>query len=510
MPDPIHVLPHDAHNAALVANVHPRDWVNPRPTGRYDLVAIGGGTAGLITSLVAASLGARVALIERHLMGGDCLNVGCIPSKALIRAGHIAHEAARASEIGVALGDTARSFGAAMERMRRIRARISREDSAARYRDEFGVDVYLGSARFKAEGTLDVDGQELRFVRAVIATGARATAPPIEGLAQAGYLTNETVFSLTERPHRLAIIGAGPIGCELAQTFQRLGSQVSLLEVAPQILIREDVDAAAIIEAALRREGVELVTDAAIRKVERRGNEKILRLTRAGVQGEIAVDEILVGAGRAPNVENLGLERVGVAFDPRRGVTVDDHLRTTNPRIFAAGDVCMDWKFTHAADAAAKLVVQNALFFGRKRLSQLVMPWCTYTDPEIAHVGLYEREAKERGIEIDTYQVPIERANRAVTDGEEEGFVKIHTRKGRDTILGATIVAAHAGELITPITLAMTEGIGLGKLARIVYPYPTQTEAIRAAAGLYTRTRLTPRVRRFFDLWIRAQRRLAS
>jgi pyruvate/2-oxoglutarate dehydrogenase complex dihydrolipoamide dehydrogenase (E3) component len=281
---------------------------------------------------------------------------------------------------------------------------------------------------------------------------------------------------------------------------------VSLLEKAPQVLVREDPDAAEIVQAALAREGVELVLGASLRRVERRGDEKVLHVARGDREEQIVVDEILVGAGRTPNVEGLGLEKVGVEFNPRRGVEVDDRLRTANKRIFAAGDVCMDWKFTHAADAAAKIAVQNALFLGRKKLSSLVMPWCTYTDPEVAHVGLYERDARERAIEVDTYQVPIAKANRAVTDGEEEGFVKIHVRKGKDEIVGATIVAAHAGEMISEITVAMTNGVGLGALANVIHPYPTQAEAIKAAAGLYTRTRLTPRVKGLFEGWLRFSR----
>jgi mercury(II) reductase len=507
MPKPVNVLPRDPHNEALVANVHPADWVNPTPAGRYNLVVIGAGTAGLITSLIASSLGARVALVERHLMGGDCLNVGCVPSKSVIRAARRVHEARAAEELGLGLPhERLPDFGAAMERMRRIRARISHEDSAARYSEEFGIDVYLGQGHFTGNDSVDVDGTELRFKKAVIATGARAAAPPIEGLAETGYLTNETVFELTERPERLAVIGGGPIGCELAQSFQRLGSRVSLLEKAPQVLVREDPDAAEIVQAALAREGVELVLGASLRRVERRGDEKVLHVARGDREEQIVVDEILVGAGRTPNVEGLGLEKVGVEFNPRRGVEVDDRLRTANKRIFAAGDVCMDWKFTHAADAAAKIAVQNALFLGRKKLSSLVMPWCTYTDPEVAHVGLYERDARERAIEVDTYQVPIAKANRAVTDGEEEGFVKIHVRKGKDEIVGATIVAAHAGEMISEITVAMTNGVGLGALANVIHPYPTQAEAIKAAAGLYTRTRLTPRVKGLFEGWLRFSR----
>jgi len=515
MARPVHVLPRDVHNTELVANVHPPDWTNPTPAGRYNLVVIGAGTAGLITSLIASSLGARVALVERHLMGGDCLNVGCVPSKSVIRAARWAHEARVARDLGLgartgagahAGDETLPDFGAAMERMRRIRARISHEDSAERYSREFGIDVYFGNARFRDSGVVEVDGVPLGFKKAVVATGARASAPPVEGLEQTGYLTNETVFELTERPARLAVIGAGPIGCELAQSFQRLGSRVSLVEAAPQILVREDPDAAQIVQRALERDGVELHCGARIERVERRGAEKVMSLTIEGRRTELVVDEILVGAGRVPNLADLGLESIGVVFDLRRGIQVDDHLRTTNPRVYAAGDVCMDWKFTHAADAAAKIVVQNALFMGRKKLSTLVMPWCTYTDPEIAHVGLYERDARERGIALDTYQVPIARANRAVTDGEEEGLVKIHVRKGSDEILGATIVAAHAGEMISAITLAMTRRIGLGAFTNVIHPYPTQAEAIKAASAYSTRTRLTPRVKRIFEAWMRFSR----
>ena len=501
---PIEVPPHDEHNQRLVANVHPPDWVNPVPDGRYNLVVVGAGTAGLISALIASSLGAKVALIERHLMGGDCLNVGCVPSKALIRAARRTHEARAAAALGLRLPEgQLPDFGAAMERLREIRARISHEDSAARYTEEFGIDVYLGEARFTGRDTVDVDGAELRFKKAVIATGARAAAPPIPGLAETGYLDNETVFSLTERPARLAVIGAGPIGCEMAQTFQRLGSRVTVLEQAGQILGREDRDAAKILEQAFAREDIRVLLECRIRKVENKGDEKVLHVTGPfEVEEQIVVDEILVGAGRAPNVQNLGLESAGVEFDERLGVTVDDNLRTTNRRIFAAGDVCMAWKFTHAADAAAKIVVQNALFLGRKKLSKLVMPWCTYTDPEVAHVGLHPREAEMRGIQVDTYQVPISKANRAVIDGEDEGFVKIHVKKGGDQIVGATIVAGHAGEMISEITLAMMKGVGLGAFTDVIHPYPTQAEAIKAVAGLYTRTRLTPFVKRLFDRWM--------
>ena len=508
----IQIAPADVHNQRLVSNVHPPDWKNPEPDGRYHLVVIGAGTAGLITSLVAAGLGAKVALVERHLMGGDCLNVGCVPSKAVIRSARRLHEARQNGFLGLDVpGDFGPDFAAAMERMREIRARISDEDSAARYSEEFGVEVFLGDARFTGPDTIDVGGTALEFAKAVVATGARATAPPIPGLAEAGFLDNETVFSLTERPRRLAVIGAGPIGCELAQSFQRLGSQVTIFERMDQILTREDPDAAQIVQDQFERDGVRMVFGCDLERVEVRGAEKILHLSCPQLgQTEEAVDEILVGAGRAPNVEGMGLEEAGVEFDPRLGIRVDDNLRTTRPRIYAAGDCCMQWKFTHAADAAAKIVVQNALFsfgpFGKKKLSDLVMPWCTYTDPEIAHVGLYERDAREQGIEIDSYEVPMTAANRAVTDGEEDGFVKVHVRKGTDQIVGGAIVASHAGDLITQLTLAITQKIGLGAFGNVIYPYPTHGEAIKRTAGLFTRTRLTPAVKRLFDFILKLRR----
>ena len=508
----IKMEPQDEWNRLLIDNVHPPTWQNPTPNGRYNLVVLGAGTGGLITALVASSLGARVALIERHLMGGDCLNVGCVPSKALIRGAQIVHEAREARQFGMPASDTdLGDFGEVMRRMREIRARISKEDSAERYSEEFGIDIYLGEASFAGEGHIKVGDQVLEYKKAVIATGARAVAPPIEGLADAGYLDNETVFSLTERPRRIAVIGAGPIGCELAQSFQRLGSEVHILERMDQVLTREDPDAARIVQNELVKEGVEMIFECAINRIERRGDERVIYLTcPAKGTRELIVDEILVGAGRAPNVENMGLEAVGVAYDVQKGVEVDDSLRTSNKRIWAVGDVCMEWKFTHAADAAAKIVVQNALFavgpLGRKKLSDLVMPWCTYTSPEIAHVGLYERDAAERSIEIDTYQVSIAEANRAVTDGQEEGLVKVHVKKGSDEIVGATVVTAHAGDLITQFTMAIQNGIGLGAFTNIIYPYPTQGEAIKRAAGAYTRTRLTPRVKRLFETWLSWQR----
>ena len=503
------LTPLDEHNRTLIGNVGPEDWVNPGPSGRHNLVVIGAGSAGLITSAIAAGLGAKVALVEAHHLGGDCLNVGCVPSKGVIRASRMVAEARRAAkELGLPLADDATpDFGLVMQRMRRIRAQISSEDAATRYRDELGVDVYLGQARFLDSRTLKVGDRKLRFKRAVIATGARAARPTIPGLEETGFRTNESVFNLTERPRRLGVIGAGPIGCELAQAFQRLGCDVTILHADPHMLPREDADAAAVLEQRFAEEGVRRVDACEIESVERRPDGRAIHFRHPdGRKETLVVDEILVGVGRAPNVSGLGLEAAGVAFDERRGVHVDDHLRTTNRRIFAAGDVCMNWKFTHAADAAAKIAVRNALFLPTAKLSDLVMPWCTYTDPEIAHVGLYEHEARERGIEVDTFQIPLAEVNRAVTDGEDEGFVKIHTEKGKDRIAGATIVAAHAGEMISELTLAMVHGVGLGKLLDVIHPYPTQAEGIKRAAGAWVRTRLTPLAAGALRRWMALRR----
>jgi len=443
-----------------------------------------------------------VALIERELMGGDCLNVGCVPSKALLRAARAWADVSTAGAYGVRVPPGARvDFAAVMERMRRLRARISATDAAARYRD-MGVDVFLGAGRFTGRDTVEVGGVTLRFRKAVIAAGARATAPPIPGLAEVGYLTNETVFSLTALPRRLAVIGAGPVGCELSQAFARFGAQVTLLEAAPRILPREDRDAAAIVEGALREDGVRIVTGVTIARVERGAGGTMLRLGGEPA-GPLVVDLILVGAGRAPNVEELGLEAAGVVADAATGVRVDDHLRTTNRRVFAAGDVCSALRFTHHADFQARIVIRNALFFGRARAGALTVPWCTYTDPEIAHVGLDESEAAARGIRVRTLVQDLADVDRAVLDGDERGFVKVHVRRGSDRIVGATVVARHAGEMLPELTLAVAHGLGLAKIAETIHTYPTQAEAIRKLGDAWNRARLTPRVRRALRAWLR-------
>ena len=493
------VSPPDAFSRKLLHAVHPADWTNPEPPPRYHVVVIGGGTAGLVCAAGAAGLGARVALAERDLLGGDCLNVGCVPSKALLAAARAAASARTAARFGVRTGDVVVDFPAVMERMRRLRSDLSGHDSAARFRG-LGVDVYLGEGRFTGPDAVEVGGKTLHFRRAVLATGARAAKPDIPGLEEIGYLTNETVFNLTELPRRLAVVGAGPIGCELAQAFARFGSEVFLLGRQPTVLPREDAEATAIAARALERDGVKVLLGVRTVRAEKAGDDRVIHLSDGR---EVRADAVLVGVGRAPNVEGLGLEAAGVEYDPKKGVIVDDCLRTTNPRVYAAGDVCSRYQFTHAADAMARIVIPNALFYGRARVSNLVIPWCTYTDPEVAHVGLYEHEARAKGIEVQAFVQEMRDVDRAVLDGHTEGFVKVLVRKGTDRIVGATIVAAHAGEMISELTLAMVARRGLGALRRTIHPYPTQAEALRKVADAYNRTRLTPFVKGLFARWFR-------
>ena len=499
------LLAHDAHDQQLLANVHPADWVNPTPTKRYNLVVVGAGTAGLVSAVGAAGLGAKVAIVEKNLLGGDCLNVGCVPSKALIRCARVAAEVRDAGQFGVRVPEGWNvDFPAIMERMRKLRASISPADSVQRLTN-LGIDVFLGQAEFIDESSLKVGDSTLSFAKAIIATGARAKIPNIPGLDEAGFLTNETLFNLTELPKRFAVLGGGPIGCEMAQAFRRFGSEVTLINDVSRILSHDDAKAATLVMQAFDHDGVTVLNNTKLTRVEFRNGTKILHLETGSHTRTIECDAILVGVGRQPNIEGMNLEKANVQFN-EHGIDVSDTLRSSNPNIFAAGDVASKYKFTHAADAMARIAIANSLFNvplkGMKKVSDLIIPWCTYTDPEVAHVGLTEAEAEKQNIAVRKFTTELKDVDRAILDGETAGYAELLVEADGDKILGATIVAAHAGEMISEVTLAMVGKLGLGTLAETIHPYPTQAEAIKKSADAYNRTRLTPTVKWLFDKWL--------
>ena len=489
-------LGESAHDQDFVANARPPDWINPPAPGRYGLVVIGGGPCGLVAARTAAALGAKVALVERDLLGGESLNHGAIPSKAIVRSARLYADMRNATNYGVkAPANLEIDVPAVLERMRRIRARLSRVDSAALL-SKIGIDVHFGAARFVARNALEVGGVRLEFKKALIATGSRAQLPNIPGLVEAGFLTSETVFELKDLPPRLLVIGGGPLGCELAQAFSRLGRRIVIAHSEPLFLPKEERDAAHMVSDALARDAVEIHLNTEVVSVRVVDGCKVAELINDGNVATTTVDEILTGIGRVPAVEGLGLEAAGVQFDTERGVNVDDFLRTANPSIYAAGDACLEHKYANTAEASARIAVHNALSRGREKVSAMTIPWCTYTDPEVAHVGLYVKEARERNIPVKTLTVPIHDIDRAVTDGEEDGFVKIHVRDGTDVIVGATVVARDAGEMINAICLAMVAGIGLSTVAKSVHAYPTQGEAIWRAADGFRRPARSALLRR--------------
>ncbi|WEN15602.1 mercuric reductase [Rhodanobacter sp. AS-Z3] len=484
----------DAVERKRLEAVSPDAWNNPEPTVPYQLVIVGAGSAGLAAASEAAALGVRVALIERHQIGGTCFNTGCVPSKALLRTAAVYAEMRDAERYGARVpADVEVDFAAAMTRLRRIRSHLTNTTSV-RQLAATGVDVFFGNAQFEGPDRLSVNGQPVPFQKVMMATGARPDVPDLPGLKQAGFLTNTTIFELTELPARLLVIGGGPLGCELAQAFQRLGSKVTIVQKMPLFLEHEERDAAQTLSDAFARDGIEVRLNTMPTAVRVDGDEKVVDLVSDDYHSSIRVDAILTGVGRRPNVQGLGLEHAGIDYDETSGIHVDDQLRTSNPRIYAAGDVCLSAKFTDMAEESARIVVRNALLGGCEKLSTRVVPWCTYTDPEIAHVGMYVREANALGIPIKTFTVPMHQVDRAVTDSEQLGFVKIHLRDGSDRILGATIVSRDAGDMISQVTLAMVAGVGMRTLANVVHAYPTKTTAIRMAAMAYNQTRLTPRV----------------
>ena len=475
-------------NAMLLENAHPPSWENPEPKASYDLVVIGAGPAGLFAAKGAARLGKSVALIERNLLGGNSLNAGSVPSKAIIRTSRWYADIRDAENFGSPVFELLQpDFSAAMKRMQRLRARLSGYNSAERLRMA-GVDVFFGNALFVNSNTIVVGGSTIHFQKALIATGARPLPSAVPGLEEAGYFSSDTIFEISKCPNRLLIVGGGPLGCELAQAFQRLGARVIIAQNEPKFLPMEERDAAQLLSDALARSGVEIHLNTTVTSVRVSEGTKLVDLISNENKNTVVVDDILSSVGRAPNVEGLCLEAGGVEYDPAQGIHVNEFLQTSNKCVYAAGDVCMEYKFTHAAEAYAQLALHNALLTPSDSESSLTIPWCTYTDPEIAHVGLYVWQAREQSVPVSTITVLMNDVDRAILDGEEEGFVKIHIRDGTDHILGATIVSRHAGEMIGILALAMNAGLGLRSLARVIYPYPTQSIAIKMAADAFERT----------------------
>ena len=492
------VYPDDQYNQELVEKLHPADWENPDPLERYNLVVIGAGPAGLVAAAGAAGLGAKVALIERHLMGGDCLNFGCVPSKALLSAAHSVYEARRSAKFGFTYeGAGTLDFAKLMAGLRKKRNDMAHHDSVERF-TALGIDVFIGDGKFISPSCAEVAGKKLNFHRAVIATGARATLPPISGLAEAAPLTNETLFSLTELPKRLIIIGAGPIGCEMAQSFCRFGSEVTLIEMADRIMPAEDPDASDILAEKLTQEGVNILLNAKVTQAGKTGEHK--EITAGGII--LKADEILVAAGRIPNIEGLNLEAAGVDYHGR-GVTVNDRLQTTSPKIYAAGDICSALQFTHSADSMAKIVLQNALFFGRKKVSDLVMPWAIYTSPEVAHVGMTAAEAAEQGDQIITLTAQMSDVDRAILEEEIEGFARVYVEKKSGRLLGATMVSSHAGESITQMALAITSGLKISAVGATIHPYPVQADVWKKLANNYLKRSFTPKIAKIFKIFLK-------
>lgn len=524
--------PMDDQNVKLLDNVHPAEWIEPTFSGVYNLLVIGAGAGGLVTSSGAAGVGAKVALIEANVLGGDCLNVGCVPSKALIHAANLAHtlkDTSHLSESGISFEGTVKiDFAQTMKRLRTIRAEISENDSAARYTRKLGVDVYFGYAKFTSDSTAEVNGKTIKFKKAVIATGGYPALPAIPGLQELheqsaaakgsvpspAVMTNETIFNLTTLPQRLCVVGTGVIGMELGQAMQRLGSCVTMYGRSGKVLPKEDGDLSGVIKKQMEEDGVvfrlsvkKYISAELTGNISPEGYEEIKMSTEEdGEKKESLYDAVLVCTGRKPNVANLNLAAAGVTFDQNKGLNVNDMLQTTNPRIFGVGDCCSAYKFTHAADFMARMVIRNALFLGKDKMSNLLIPYATFTSPEIAHVGLYEKDMIEKEIGFRTFEKHFNDNDRAICDSATLGMVRIHVEEKSDVILGASIVGVGAGNMISEITLAMQSKTGLGALASVIHPYPTTAEAVRQAGDLYNRTRLTTTVKQLLRGVIRVQR----
>ena len=480
------------------------------PRGPFDanLIVIGAGSAGLVSAYIAAAVKAKVILVEKGAMGGDCLNTGCVPSKALIRAARFLHGLKEAERLGITKATAEFDFATIMERVQRVVGEVAPHDSVERYQ-RLGVEVIRGEARLLSPRSVEVDGRLLTARSIIVATGARPFVPPIKGIDEVGILTSDNLWSLRELPPRLLVLGGGPIGCELAQCFARFGSEVTIVEMLPRILAREDEEISDLVAEQFRREGINLRTGhEALRFLERGGEQRLLCRTGSG-SIEIPFDRVLVAVGRAADVEGFGLEELGVPVSRRGTIEVDRFLRAGIPGLYACGDVAGPFQFTHAASHQAWHATVNALFggFRKFRVDYSVMPRVTFTDPEVAAVGLNEQEAGERGIDFEITRYDLSDLDRAIADGAARGAVKVLTRPGKDRILGAAIAGEHAGEMITEFSLAMRHGLGLNGLLRTIHPYPTWMEANRFAAGAWKRAHTPTAVLSLLERWFRWRRR---
>ncbi len=475
--------------------------------GIYNAVVIGAGTAGLVTSAGTAGLGGRAALVEANKMGGDCLNFGCVPSKALISSAKLIRRIRMADEMGLNTMEPDFAFQKVFERMRRRRAVIEPNDSKERF-EALGVDVFVGRASFVSPHEVEIDdGTRLSGRNFVIATGTRALVPPVPGLDEIPFYTNETIFDeMSKAPGSLLILGGGPIGCEFAQVMTRLGVKVTVVELLPRLLPRDDAEASELIQKLFEAEGIEVLVGTRAAKFEKRSTGMVV--TVEGIEGQrrIDCDAVLVAAGRKANVDGLGLEAAGVDYD-RRGVKVDATLATSQRHIFACGDIVGPYQFTHSADYQARIVIRNILIpWIRAKADYTWLPWVTYTDPEVAQVGLSEDEAKSKGIDCESFRYDWKELDRAITDSETTGFIKVLTEPGKDRILGATVVGVHAGEVIHEVLVAAKHGIGLSKLSATIHAYPTLSSSVQRVADQFQRTRLTPRLAAIFR-WLYRRRR---